>query len=123
MIVPALVAAAVLAYAGGAKVLDPTMTVGALRAMGLPSSPTLVRVGATAELILGVTAVAVGGSALWLLVALSYAAFTAFVMVALRSGRPIGSCGCFGRDDTPPAWWHAALTASAAAAVAAYALG
>lgn len=123
MVVPALVAAAVLAYAGGAKVLDPTMTVGALRVMGLPSSRSLVRLGATAELALGVSAVVVGTAVLWWLVAASYLGFTAFVVAALVSGRPIGTCGCFGRDDTPPAWWHAALTALAAVVAAAYAAG
>ena len=36
---PALVAAALLVLAGAQKLLDPTMTVGALRALRLPSSP------------------------------------------------------------------------------------
>jgi hypothetical protein len=36
---PALVAAALLALAGAQKVVDPTMTVGALRALGLPAAP------------------------------------------------------------------------------------
>ena len=106
MVVPALVAAGLLAVAGAAKLLDPTMTAGALRVMGLPSAPELVRIGAAAELVLGVAAVVVGGSVLWGLVALSFAAFAAFVVAALMSSRPIGSCGCFGRADTPPAWWH-----------------
>jgi len=114
-------AAAVLAYAGGAKLLDPTMTVGALRAMGLPARPWLVRLGAAAELALGVAAVVAGGAVLWGLVAASYVAFALFVAVALATGRPIGSCGCFGRSDTPPSIGHVALTALAALAAGAYA--
>jgi hypothetical protein len=99
---PALVVAALLALAGGQKVLDPTMTVGALRALRLPASAGLVRTGPGFELALGVLSVVVGGAALWALVALSYLAFAAFVVAALRAGTMIGSCGCFGRDETPP---------------------
>src|SRR3546814_12878959 len=106
---PALVLAALLALAGAQKVLDPTMTVGALRAMRLPSSPLLVRVGSAAELVLGVAAIVVGGAVLWWLVAASYLAFAGFVLAALRKGTMIGTCGCFGREETPPHWSHVAL--------------
>lgn len=99
---PALVAAGLVALAGAQKILDPTMTVGALRALGWPSSPVLVRSVAAVELGLGVVAVAIRGRLPWALVALSYLAFAAFVLQALRSGTAIGSCGCFGRRDTPP---------------------
>lgn len=119
---PALVAAALLALAGAQKVVDPTMTVGALRALRLPSSPVLVRLGAAAEMALGVAAMAVGGAGLWWLVAASYVAFAAFVVAALRSGTMIGSCGCFGREDTPPHWTHVALNVALAALAAATAL-
>jgi hypothetical protein len=108
VVVTAVVAAGLLALAGGMKLVDPTMTVGALRHMGLPSGRRLVRLGSVAELALGTSAIVAGGAALWGLVALSYTAFTVFVVVALATGRPIGSCGCFGRVDTPPVWWHAA---------------
>ena len=106
---PSLVVAALLAVAGAQKLLDPTMTVGALRALRLPSSPLLVRVGSAAELALGVGAIVVGGSVLWSLVAVSYLAFTVFVGTALRRGTMIGSCGCFGREETPPHRVHVVL--------------
>lgn len=106
---PALALAALLALAGAQKVLDPTMTSGALRALRLPSSPWLVRAGAAAELALGVAAIAVGGPVLWGLVAASFLAFAAFVGAALRSGTMIGSCGCFGREETPPHPGHVVL--------------
>ena len=106
---PALVVAALLAVAGAQKLLDPTMTVGALRALRLPSAPLLVRAGAAAELALGVAAIAIGGEALWWGVALSYALFAVFVTAALRKGTMIGSCGCFGREETPPHWSHVVL--------------
>ena len=118
---PALVAAALLALAGAQKLLDPTMTVGALRALRLPSSPLLVRAGSGVELGLGAAAVVVGGGLLWWAVAASYALFGAFVVAALRSGTMIGSCGCFGREETPPHPSHVLLNgvlASLAAATA-----
>jgi hypothetical protein len=106
---PALVAAALLALAGAQKLLDPTMTVGALRALRLPASPPIVRIGSAAELVLGVAAAVVGGSALWWGVAASYALFAVFVVAALRSGTMIGTCGCFGREETPPHPSHVLL--------------
>jgi hypothetical protein len=106
---PALVVASLLAFAGGQKLVDPTMTVGALRALRFPASPVLVRVGSGLELALGVAAIAVGGAALWWAVALSYLAFAGFVVAALRAGTMIGTCGCFGREETPPHWSHVLL--------------
>jgi hypothetical protein len=111
---PALVVALLLTLAGAQKLLDPTMTVGALRALRVPSSPWLVRIGSAAELALGVAAIVVGGAALWWAVAASYVAFGAFVLAALRKGTMIGSCGCFGREETPPHWSHVALNAGLA---------
>lgn len=124
LVVPALVAAGLLALAGAMKVVEPRMTVGALRAMGLPAAvatSVTVRVGAALELALGVLAVVVGGPVLWWLACASYVAFAVFLAVALRGGRPIGTCGCFGRGDTEPSARHLVidvLLAVAAAAVA-----
>jgi hypothetical protein len=122
VIVPALVAAGLLAFAGAAKLFDPTMTVGALRAMGLPAKAWLVRGGAAAEVALAIAAVVVGGGLLWALVGASYALFALFVLVALVSGRPIGSCGCLGRIDIPPTWLHVALNSLMGAAASILAL-
>ena len=115
---PALAAAALLALAGAQKLVDPTMTSGALRALGLPSATLLVRAGSAAELALGAAAIAIGGAALWWLVAASYLAFAAFVVAALRNGTMIGSCGCFGREETPPHASHVALNLVLAAIAA-----
>jgi hypothetical protein len=120
--IPALVAAALLALAGGQKLLDPVMTVGALRAMRVPSSPWLVRVGSAVELVLGVAAISVGGAALWTAVGLSYVAFAAFVAAALSRGTMIGTCGCFGREETPPHWSHIMLNLGLAGVAAATAV-
>lgn len=114
----ALVGAAglLLLGAGGAKVVDPTRTAGALAVMGLPVGPLVVRVGAVGEAVIGAAALVVGGRVPAALVGVSFAAFAAFVAVAMRSGRPIGTCGCFGRADTPPRWSHVAVDLVLAAA-------
>ena len=111
---PALVVAALLVVAGAQKVADPTMTVGALRALRLPASPVLVRVGSLFELLVGAVAIFVGGVLSWTFVAISNLAFAAFVSRAMRSGTPIGTCGCFGREETPPHWTHVALNVALA---------
>jgi hypothetical protein len=59
-------------------------------------------------------------------VAASYLAFAAFVVAALRRGTMIGTCGCFGREETPPHATHVVLNlvlAGVAAAVAVTAAG
>jgi hypothetical protein len=104
-----------LLAAGAAKVADPTRTVGALRALGWPSSPGLVRVGAGVEAVVGAAALVVGGPVVAVLVAGSYVGFAAFVAAALRAGTPVGSCGCFGRADTPPRPRHVAVDLGLAA--------
>ncbi len=99
---PALAVAGLLVLAGAQKVIDPEMTVGALAQLGVPATPRVVRVGAGAELALGVVAITVGGAVAWVGVAASYVAFATVVVAALRRGTMIGSCGCFGREETPP---------------------
>lgn len=119
---PYLAAAALLVAAGGAKLLDPLPLVRALRSVGLPASGGLVRVGAAAELLLGLSAAGTGARLPAAGVALSYAAFSAFVLVALRRGGVLASCGCFGKADTPPTATHVAVTVGLAAVAAAVAV-
>ena len=52
------------------------------------------------------------------LVAVSYALFAVVVAAALRSGKPISSCGCFGKVDTPPSALHVVLNVVAAGVAA-----
>jgi hypothetical protein len=116
-------AALLLLAAGAAKVADPTRTAGALAAvlaavLGRPvrAAPAVVRAGALGEAALGAATLVAGGRALSALVGLSYAGFAAFVAAALRTGAPVGTCGCFGRPDTPPRPLHVAVDALFAAA-------
>jgi hypothetical protein len=120
---PLLVATILLVLAGAPKAVRPINTVGALRSVGLRVPSTAVRVFGAAEAVLGIATVMTGGRALAGLVALSYAGFSAFLLLALRRGGAVSSCGCLGRADTPPTRSHLAVTAalatgSAAAAVA-----
>jgi hypothetical protein len=108
-------ASLLLLAAGGAKAVDPTRTAGALAALGWRVPPAGVRAGAVVEAVLGALGLVVGGPVVAVLVALSFAGFAAFVAVALASGTPVGTCGCFGRADTPPHRSHVVVDALLAA--------
>lgn len=111
---PLYVATGVLILAGFAKVRQPSATAGALRELSIPSPLLAARILGAVEISLGVAAIATGHPLLWAGVALSYVAFTAFVLWALGDKSRIGSCGCFGREDTPATPGHAAFNAVAA---------
>ncbi len=115
---PFVIASALLALGGAFKAVDPADTAYALRTLGLPHAALLVRAGGAVEVVIGVGALAVGGPVFATLVALSYLAFAGFVVVALRSGSPISSCGCFGKVDTPPSSVHVVIDLLAAAVAA-----
>jgi hypothetical protein len=126
---PFTIAAVLLAVGGALKALRPLDTAHALTAVGVRFPAFLparlaVRVGGAAEAIVGVGALFTGGAAFAALVAVSYFAFAGFVLVALRRGAPISSCGCFGKIDTPPSVVHVALDfAFAVVAAAAVVVG
>ena len=112
---PFLIAAVLLAAAGVAKAIDPTMTVGALRRFGIHAPSAAVRALGAIEAGLALAAAITGARSLVLAVAISYLLFSAFVVVARARRLPIGSCGCFGRVDTPPSWIHVAVNLACAA--------
>ncbi|HEX2118824.1 MAG TPA: MauE/DoxX family redox-associated membrane protein [Acidimicrobiales bacterium] len=120
---PFLVSSALLGAGGALKVAHPHTTARALRSVGLPASPTVVRLGAAAEVAVAVAALATGGRPVAALVAASYLGFAAFVVAALRADVPLSSCGCFGGQDTPPTAVHLALNLLAALVAGAVALG
>lgn len=111
---PLYVITGVLFVAGVAKILRPSATATALRAIGIPSPAVSTRLLGLAEVVLTIAAVASGAAVLWSGVATAYAAFTVFILWALRDGEILGSCGCFGREDTPPTPGHAAFNAASA---------
>jgi hypothetical protein len=110
---PFALACVVLVAGGALKAWHPNDTANALRAVGLrlPLGATRasVRGFGAAEAVLGGVALVTGDPVACVLVALSYLAFAAFVVAALRSGTAIASCGCFGKVDTPPSLVHVVL--------------
>jgi hypothetical protein len=107
---PVLAGAALLALAGIGKVRRPAATVGALKSVGFSVGRRTVRALGVAEVVLGITAIAPGGPLPAALLGLAYLTFTGFVILALRSGGALSSCGCLGRPDTPPTRLHAVVT-------------
>jgi len=117
---PVLVAAVLLAAAAPAKWRRPQATVDALRAAGLPASRAAVRLLAVAEVLLAAAVLLVPLRPVLLVLSLVYLGFAGFVLLALRAGTAVASCGCFGRPDTPASLVHLvvvlALSGGAAAA-------
>jgi hypothetical protein len=119
---PFYAVALLLAVAGAFKSARPAATVGAMRAVGLPTSRPLVRLMGGGEVVVGLGAALTGWPWLAALVAVAYAGFAGFVGAALRRGTPLQTCGCFGSVDTPPTRIHlvvdiaASVVAAAAAA-------
>ena len=111
---PYLASALLLVVAGVAKVRDPLPLVRALRSARLPAPVVGVRLLAAAEAGLGGAAVLLGGRLSAALVALSYAAFTGFVLLVRHRGGVLASCGCFGRTDTPATTGHLVTTGALA---------
>ena len=112
---PLYVVTGVLLVAGFAKVTAPSPTATALRILRIPAPLTAARVLGVVEIVLAAAAILSGAAVLWALVAGAYAAFTVFVLWALQADETVGSCGCFGQEDTPPTPGHAAFNAAAAA--------
>jgi len=119
---PFLIAATLLVVGGLLKALRPLDTANALRGVGVPLGPGIVRFGGAAEAAVGIWAITTGGRWSAILVAVSYAAFTAFVVAALLRHAPIASCGCFGKADTPPSLVHVGVNLIACLAAVAVAV-
>jgi hypothetical protein len=113
---PYAAVALLLLAAAVAKVVEPTFTVGALRAAGIPARPSVVRGASVAEAAIACWALATGARLPSLILAASYLALAGFVVMALGRGLPIGSCGCFGQPDTPPTTAHVIIDLGAALA-------
>lgn len=113
----AAIALGLLAASGIAKLVDPTPTTGAMRSAKLPSSDFITYSLGGVEILAALSALSVGGLSAWA-GALLYAAFAVFTFAALRGQVPLQSCGCFGREDTPPTALHVGFNLMAALALA-----
>lgn len=112
-----VIALGLLGLAGAAKVVSPAPTSRALQATRLPSSPGVTRVLGVAEIAAALVGLTLGGAAILPAAAL-YAGFAVFTLGAVRQQTPLQSCGCFGREDTPPSVIHLAYNGVATVALA-----
>jgi hypothetical protein len=97
---------ALLLVSGGTKLFDPGPTAGALRAAGWPGPRQGVQSLAVIEILVGAGALAFGGAWFGWGIAILYLGFFGFVVNALARRLPVGSCGCFGKSNTPPSLGH-----------------
>lgn len=111
------IALVLLTASGVSKAIDPDPTRGAMKAAGLPSSMLLARLLGVLEVLAAATAITLGG---WWAApsALLYLGFTWFTWAAVRRRIPVQSCGCFGREDTPPTVVHVVYNSAATIALA-----
>jgi len=115
---PLYIVTGVLLVAGLAKVVRPSATATALRALRIPQPMQATRLLGLVEIAMSIAAIITGAAILWAGIALSYAAFTVFILWALNGNQDVASCGCFGHEDTPPTPGHAAFNAAASAVAA-----
>jgi len=118
---PVFALAALLGFAGVQKLAWPSSTASALRSAGLPSSDLLGRLVGVTEIVIAAIALAYGNRLSAVLLAVTYAAFTAFSW-RLVAGADAASCGCFGQTEAPTTRLHVALNAIATAACVAAAI-
>ncbi len=113
----ATIALGLLGASGVAKLVDPEPTTGAMRTTRLPSSNVVSRALGATEVLVAAGALVTGG-AFVIAAAGFYLAFGVFTFVALARRIPLQSCGCFGREDTPPTVLHLVFNAASALALA-----
>lgn len=108
----AAIALLLVGASGVGKLVDWKPTSGALKATNLPSSWRWVWLLGSLEIGSAAIGLLIGG--VWMAPALLlYAGFTGFTVWALRRDVPLQSCGCFGKDDTPPTAIHVVYNAAA----------
>ena len=112
----AAIALGLLGASGIMKLVDPEPTTGAMNVAHLPSSNLVSRLLGLFEIGLCLTGLAMAGISVLVAAAL-YLAFTIFTLVAVISRIPLQSCGCFGREDTPPTVIHVAFNLAATVAL------
>ncbi len=115
---PYFMFATLLVVSGLPKLTNPVSTARALEGIGLPPRRWLGQAVGVAEIVVGLSAIAIGGRIPAIAVALLYSGFAIFIVVAMRSSS-VKSCGCFGSEDTPPSPLHFFIDIAAAGFAAA----
>lgn len=114
-VAPALYAAALLlALAGLVKVRDPMPTAHVLATSGLPHRVWLVRFLGLFELLIGIGSLGVARWEVRISLGVLYSLFGGFLGYVLIKRVPLTTCGCAGREQTPPSWLHVVLNVGAA---------
>lgn len=98
-----------LILTGGAKLRRPRETARALSATSVPFPLATTYTLAGAEVAIGTASIVTGSTSALVAQTVLYGVFLGWVVVALVRNIPIASCGCLGRDDTPPHAGHAIL--------------
>ena len=111
-------AAVLLVIAGAVKTVRPATAAALIEDLGAPTggpvTGTRLALGlGVVEIALGVTALAGDVPGVPIAVGGLYVVFAATVMRAMSLGTE--SCGCFGRVDAPPTWFHVVGNAALAA--------
>lgn len=102
-----------LVVTGAAKLRRPNETARAIGHFGTPFALPLTLLLGGSEIVVGAIAL-ISGQRTWLLIQAGlYAVFLGWVLMALRMDAPLATCGCLGRDDTPPYWGHVILNSFA----------
>jgi len=113
------VAAVLLTISGPRKLSDPAATAEFLAGLGVPINSRSVFAGSLGraiglfEIVLGMSALAIGGGLFATLVGVVFLVFALLTWTAMRRG--VGSCACFGRSDSPPTVLHVLIDLALAA--------
>ncbi|HVT19922.1 MAG TPA: MauE/DoxX family redox-associated membrane protein [Mycobacteriales bacterium] len=111
---PAAAASMLLVVTGATKVVRPAASAAAIP---LTASPRLAfalsRVLGLAEIVVGLGVLVVGNRLTDAVMAAMFAGFAVVAYTALRASAP--TCGCTGRDDSPPAAAHVVMNVAFAA--------
>lgn len=95
-----------LLVTGAAKLHRPADTANAIRQLGVPASLVLTYLLALVEVGVGSLVLFTRDLGAFAAQAALFAVFLGWVVWSMRSGVALASCGCLGRDDTPPYWGH-----------------
>ena len=113
---PFAAACAVLAFAGASKIARPAATRPAVAALGLPNSPTAVRILGIGEASVAVAGLAAGRVAAAAVVIVYAALAVAAWRLLVRS--PGTACGCLGPSDAPVTKMHVMVNVAGVMAAA-----
>lgn len=115
---PFFAAAALVVVSGWAKLRNPESAIRALRALRLPSGPSIARAIGAVELLVGLTCLLAPGRPSAVALAVLYTSFAGFLVLVIRAKLPGVTCGCLGDHEAPPSYLHVLLNFAAVATAA-----